>query len=90
MQKEVNSPKGTQLYCKLLYLVTMLSCSQSLAIVGHDFEKIIQTQKFATTERTKCETSHLNEEQVNKGGLIYAESSMIKLKYCMYRVLHIR
>ena len=36
------------------------------------------------TERTKCETSHINEEQVNKGGLIYAESSRSKLKYCMY------
>ena len=53
-----------------------------------DFEYIIQTQKFAMTERTKCETSNINEEQVNKGGLIYAESSMSKLKHCMYRAAH--
>ena len=39
-------------------------------------------------ERTKCETSHINEEQVNKGGLIYAESSRSKLKYCMYRAAY--
>ena len=57
-------------------------------IVGYDFENILQTQKFAITEPTKCETSHINEEQVNKGGLIYAASSKIKLKYCMYRAAY--
>ena len=40
------------------------------------------------TERTKCETSRINDEQINKGGLIYAESSRSKLKYCMYRAAY--
>ena len=30
-------------------------------------------------ESNKCETSHINEEQVNEGGLIYAKSSRSKL-----------
>ena len=77
-----------QLIWKLLQLVSILSFSQSLEIVGYDFENILQTQKFAMTEPTKCETSHTNEEQVNKGGLIYAKSSMSKLKYCMYRAAY--
>ena len=38
-------------------------------------------------EATKCEMSHINEEQVNKG-LIYAKSSIIKPKYCMYRAAY--
>ena len=64
----------------LLQLVSIVGFSQSLEIVGYDFENILQTQKFAITEPTKCERSHINEEQVNKGGLIYAESSRSKLK----------
>ena len=40
------------------------------------------------TEPTNCETSHISEEQVNKGGLIYAKSGMSKLKYCMYRAAY--
>ena len=40
---------------------------------GFDFENILQTQ---------------NEEQLNKGGLIYAESSRSKLKCCMYRAAY--
>ena len=68
---------------KNLHLVSIVGFSQSLEIVGYDFEKNLQTQKFAMMERTKCEPTHINEEQVNKGGLIYDESSMSKLKYCM-------
>ena len=56
--------------------------------IGYDFEKILHSQKAAMTERTKCETSHINQEQVNKGGLIYAESSRSKLKYCVYRAAY--
>ena len=37
------------------------------------------------TERMKCETSDINEEQLNTGGHIYPESSRSKLKHCMYR-----
>ena len=40
------------------------------------------------TEPTKRQKSHINEEQVNKGGLIYAKSSMSKLKYCMHRAAY--
>ena len=40
------------------------------------------------TEQTKCETSNINEEQVNKGGLIYSESSVSKLKYCIYKAAY--
>ena len=56
--------------------------------MGYDFENILQTQKFAMTEQTKCETSQINEEQVNKRGLIYAKSSMSKMKYCMCRATY--
>ena len=52
--------------------------------VGYDFKNLIRAQKFAKTERTKCETTYINEEQVNKEGLICAQSSMSKLKHCMY------
>ena len=69
-----------QLNWKLLQLDSILGFSQSLGIVVYDFENILQTQKFAMTEPTNCETSHINEEQVNRGGLIYAKSSMSKLK----------
>ena len=88
MQSAWNSHWIVQLNWKLLQLVSILGFSQSLEIVGYDFENILQTQKFAMTEPTKCETSHINEEQVNKGGLIYAKSSMSKLKYCMYRAAY--
>ena len=84
MQRAWNPHRIVQLNWKLLQLVRILGFSQSLEIVGYDFEIILQTQKFAMTEPTKCETSHINEEQVKKGGLIYAKSSMSKLKYCMY------
>ena len=57
-------------------------------MVGHDFENILQTHKTAMMEPTKRETPFINEEQVNKGGLIYAHSSMSKLKYCMYRAAY--
>ena len=73
-----------QLNWKIIQLVSTLGFSQSLETVGYDFENILQTQKLAMTEPTKCETSHINEEQVNKTVLIYAKSSMSKLKYCMY------
>ena len=85
MQRAWNPTWNVQLNWKLLQLVSIVGFSQSLEIVGYDFENILQTQKFAVTERTKCETSRINEEQVNKGGLIYANSSRSKLKYCMYR-----
>ena len=88
MQRAWNPHWIVQLNWKLLQLVSILGFSQSLEIVGYDFENILQTQKFAVTEPTKCETSHKNEEQVNKGGLIYAKSSMSKLKYCMYRAAY--
>ena len=57
---------NVQLNWKLLQLVSIAGFSQSLKIVGYDFENILQTQNFVMTERTKCETSHINEEQVNK------------------------
>ena len=77
-----------KLIWKLLQLVSTVGFSQSLEIVEYAFENILQTQKFAMTERTKCETSHINEEQVNKGRLIYAERCRNKLKYCMYRAVY--
>ena len=79
MQRAWNPRWIVQLNWKLLQSVSILGLSQSLEIAGYDFEKILQTQKVAMTEPTKCETSHINEEQVNKGGLIYAKSSMSKL-----------
>ena len=88
MQRSSNPHWNVQLNWKLLQLVSIVGFSQSLAIVVYDFEKILQTQKFAMTERTKCETSPVNEEQVNKGGPIYAKSSRSKLKYCMYRAAY--
>ena len=90
MQRAWNPHWIVQLKWKLLQLVSILGFSQSLEIVRYDFENILQTQKFAMTEpkRHKCETSQINEEQVNKGGLIYAKSSMSKLKYCMYRAAY--
>ena len=88
MQRAWNPLWNVQLNWKLLQLASIVSFSQSLEILGYDFENILQTQKFAMTERTKCKTSHINEEQLNKGGLIYAESSRIKLKYCMYRAVY--
>ena len=88
MQRAWNPHWIVQLNWKLLQLVCILGFSQSLEIVGFDIENILQAKKFALTEPTKCETSHINEEQVNKGGLIYAKSSMSKLKYCMYRAAY--
>ena len=88
MKRAWNPHWIVQLYWKILQLVSILSFSQSLEIVGYDFENILQTQKLAMTEPTNCETSHINEEQVNKGGLIYAKRSMSKLKYCMYRATY--
>ena len=73
---------------KLLQLASIVGFSQSLEILGYGFENILQTQKFAMTEPTKCETSHINEEQVNKRGLIYAKSSRSKLNYFMYRAAY--
>ena len=67
MQRAWNPHWIVQLNWKPLQLVSILGFSQSLEIVGYDFENILQTQKFATTEPTKCETSHINEEHVNKG-----------------------
>ena len=69
-------------------MVSIVGFSQPLEIVGYDFENILQMQKFAMTERTKCKTSHINEEHLNKGGLIHADSSRSKLKYCMYRAAY--
>ena len=88
MQRAWNPHWNVQLNWKLLQLVSIVGFSQSLEIVGYDFENNQQTQKFAMTERIKCETSHINEEQVNKGGLIYAKSSRSKLKYCKYRAAY--
>ena len=88
MQRAWNPHWIVQLNWKLLQLVSILGFSQPLEIVGYNFESILQTQKFAMTEPTNCETSHINEEQVNKGGLIYAKSSMSNLKYCMYRAAY--
>ena len=88
MQRAWNPHWIVQLNWKLLQLVSILGFSQSLEIVGYDFENVLQTQKLAMMEPTNCETSHINEEQVNKGGLIYAKSSMSKLKYCMYRAAY--
>ena len=76
MQRAWNPHWKIQLNWKLFQLVSIVGFSQSLEIVGYDCENILQTQKFAMTEPQKCETSHINEEQVNKRGLIYAESSM--------------
>ena len=80
MQRAWNPHWNVQLNWKLLQLASIVAFSQSLEIVGYDFENILQTQKLAMTELTKWETSNINEEQVNKGGLIYAESSRSKLK----------
>ena len=91
MQRAWNPHWNVHLNWKLFYFVrfvSMLGFQQSLEIVGYDFENILQTQKFAMTEPTKFETSHINEEQVNKGGLNYAKSSKSKLKYCMYRAAY--
>ena len=88
MQRAWNPYWNVQLNWKLLQLVSIVGFSQSLEIVGYDFENILQRQKLSTTERTKFETSHINEEQVNKGGLFFAESSRSKLKYCMYRAAY--
>ena len=81
MQRAWNPHWIMQLNWKLFQLVSILGFPQSLEIVEYDFENILQTQKFAMTEPTKHEKSHINEEQVNKGGLIYAKISMSKLKY---------
>ena len=88
MQRAWNPHWIVQLNWKLLQLVSIIGFSQSVEIVGYDFENILQTQKFAMTEPTNCEMSHINEQQVNRGGLIYAKSSMSKLKYCMYRAAY--
>ena len=85
MQRAWNPHWNVQLNWKLLQLVSILGFSQSLEIVECDFDNTLQTHKFAMKERTKCQMSRINEEQVNKGGLIYAQS---KLKYCMYRAAY--
>ena len=82
MQRACNPYWNVQLNWKLLQLVSIVGFSHSLEIVGYDFETILQTQKFAMTEPTKCETSHINEEQVNKRGITYDESNRINLKHC--------
>ena len=88
MQRAWNPHWIVQLNWKLLRLVSILGFVKFLEIVGYDFKNILQTKKFAMTEPTNCETSHIVEEQVNKGGLIYAESSISKLKNCMYRAAY--
>ena len=88
MQRAWNPHWNVQLNGKLLQLVSILGYSQSLEIVGYDFEIILQTQKFALTEQTKCGTSNIIEEQENKGGHIYAKNSMSKLKCCMHRAAY--
>ena len=70
MQRAWNPYWNVQLNWILLQLINIVGFSQSLEIVGYDFEKIMQTKKFAMTEPKKCETSHINKEQVNKEGLI--------------------
>ena len=72
MQRARNPHWNMQLNWKLLQLDSIVGCSQSLEVVGYDFENILETQKFAISEPTKCETSHVNEEQVKKGELLYA------------------
>ena len=85
MQRAWNSFLNVQLIWKLIQLLSILGYSQSLEIVGNDFENILQTKKFAISQRTKCETSHIKEERLNQGELIYSENSLSKLKYCMKR-----
>ena len=46
--------------------------------MGYDFKNIQQTQKFAMSERTKCETSRIKEKQVIRGGLINSEKFVNK------------
>ena len=88
MQRAWNPHCNVQLNWKLLQLVSILGFSQSLEIVECDFNNILQTHKFAMKERTKCQMSRINEEQVNKRGLISDQSSKSKLKYCMYRAAY--
>ena len=85
MQRAWNPHWNVQLNCKILQLVSIVGFSQSLENLGYDFENILHTQIFVMMERTKCETSHIKDEQVNKGGLINAEISMSKLK-----ILHVQ
>ena len=47
-------------------------------IVVYDFENVLQTQKFAMSVWTKCETSHNKGEHVHQGTLMYSENSMKK------------
>ena len=88
MQRAWSSHWNMQLNLKLLQLVSILAFSQSLEILGYDFESTLQKQKIAMSEVTKSETSHIKEEQVNQGGLTYSENSMSNLKYCMYRAAY--
>ena len=88
MKRAWNSHCNVQLNWKLLHLVSLLDFSQFSDLVEHDFEKILQTQKIAMSEKTKYETSRIKEDQVNQRGLIYSENSMSKLKYCMYRAAY--
>ena len=53
MQRAWNPHWVVQLNWKLLQLVSILGFSQSMEIVGYDFENILQTQKLAMTEPTK-------------------------------------
>ena len=51
MQRAWITHWNVQLNWKPLQLVSIVGFSQSLEIVGYDFENIQQTQKFAMTER---------------------------------------
>ena len=52
MQRAWKPQWNKQLNWKLLQMFSLVCFSQSLEIVGYDFENILQTQKFAMTERT--------------------------------------
>ena len=85
MQRAWKLHCNVHLNLKLLQLVSILSFSELSEIVIYDFENILQTQKFAMSEQTLCQTSHIDEEQINQGGFVYSEISKSKLKYFIYR-----
>ena len=78
MQRAGNSHRNVQLNGKLLQFVSIIGFAQSLEIVEDDFENFLHTQKFAMSERAKCETSHIKEELVHQEGLIYSVISKHK------------
>ena len=51
------------------------------------FWEYLADAKFALSERTKCETSHIKNEQVNRG-VIFCEKNLIKTNYCIYRAAY--